>query len=170
MASRGRRIRRPQPIKRATKWHGGVLTVSTPGDTVVDFAVIYDRTVASDNIPGTCLKVIVGGYIENVDAAQADLSVGVGVQVINIDESEAYSIPDPLSTDTDIYRQSWLWREHFNFGASGNTNNYYHRFSPMVEINSRRKIGPSESLCLIVRGNRTGDLRRFLWARALIAT
>ena len=166
-----RKIRRPQPVRRAAmKWHGGVISVATPGDTLVDFAAIYDRTVASDNSPGTVVKLIIGGYIENVDTAQVDLTVGVGVQVIGLDESEAYSVPDPISTDTDIFRQSWLWREYFNFTSSASSNNYYQRFSPMVEVKSARKIGPDESLILCVRGNRSGDLRRMLWARALIAT
>ena len=144
--------------------------MATPADTLVDFATIYDRTVASDNSPGTVLRLIIGGYVENIDSGQSDLTVGVGVQVIGLDEDEAYSIPDPISTDTDIFRQSWLWREYMNFGASAATNNYLRIYQPMVEVKSARKIGPDEALILCVRGNRTGDLRRMLWARALIAT
>ena len=147
----------PVRVKVDYQWDGIYSGPVAPADTVKDVYYIYSPGELENDII-TCERVILNGYIENIDSANTDVQIGVIIARVNVDGAGLMVDDlDPLNTNLeDFQNKNIMWRAKYGFRGSAATNNYWHRWNDL-NIKTKRTLNAWQALVLIVRGSDASD-------------
>jgi len=158
----------PVRLKVDYQWDGINSGTVAPADTVKDVYFLYTPGELENDLV-TVNTVVLNGYVENIDSANADVDIGVIIAAVDIDGAGfMVNDLDPLNTNLeDFQMKNIMYRQKFNFRGSAASNNYWYRWQD-YRINTKRKLNAWQALALIVRGSDASDWQYNFDCRALL--